>query len=115
MGWPRIPLPGWPTPGSAGILPASDVAEALAQSAARGRELAALLDPDTPVPGVTTGTLRPDIAAIAVPATVDGRNMTGDDFALTAGWGHYGTGEAVMPGQGRVVEREYTAANAPLW
>ena len=45
---------------------------------------------------------------IAVPATVDGRNMTGDDFALTAGWGHYGTGDAVMPGQGRIVEREYT-------
>jgi len=58
---------------------------------------------------VTTGTLRPDIAAIAVPATADGRNMTGDDFALAAGWGHYGTGDAVMPGQGRVVEREYTA------
>ena len=34
--------------------------------------------------------------------------MTGDDFALTAGWGHYGTGDAVMPGQGRIVEREYT-------
>ena len=106
MDWPRIPLPGWPTPGSAGILPAAD---ALAQSAARGRQLAALLDPDTPVPGVTTGTLRPEIAPIAVPATVDGRNMDGDDFALTAGWGHYGTGEAVMPGQGRIVEREYTA------
>jgi len=30
MEWPRIPLPGWPTPGSAGILPASDAAEALA-------------------------------------------------------------------------------------
>ena len=109
MEWPRIPLPGWPTTGSAGILPASDAASDLAQSAARGRELAALLDPDTSVPDVTTGTLRPDIAAIAVPATVDGRNMTGDDFALTAGWGHYGTGDAVMPGQGRVVERDYTA------
>ena len=109
MDWPRIPLPGWPTPGSAGILPASDAAQALAHSAARGRQLAALLDPDTPVPGVTTGTLRPDIATIAVPATVDGRNMDGDDFALTAGWGHYGTGEAVMPGQGRIVERDYTA------
>ena len=108
MDWPRIPLPGWPLPGSAGILPAS-AAAALAQSAARGRELAALLDPDTPVPGVTTGTLRPEVSAIAVPATVDGRNITGDDFALTAGWGHYGTGEAVMPGQGRVVERDYTA------
>ena len=106
MDWPRIPLPGWPVPGSAGILPAAD---ALAQSAARGRQLAALLDPDTPVPGVTTGTLRPEIAALAVPATVDGRNMAGDDFALTAGWGHYGTGDAVMPGQGRIVERAYTA------
>ena len=103
MEWPRIPLPGWPDGD------ASEAAEALAQSAARGRELAALLDPDTSVPGVTTGTLRPDIAAIAVPATADGRNMTGDDFALTAGWGHYGTGDAVMPGQGRVVERDYTA------
>ena len=109
MDWPRIPLPGWPTPGSAGILPASAATQALTRSAARGRQLAALLDPDTPVPGVTTGTLRPDISTLAVPATVDGRNMTGDDFALTAGWGHYGTGEAVMPGQGRIVEREYTA------
>ena len=109
MDWPRIPHPGWPTSGSAGILPASGATEALAQSAARGRKLAALLDPDTPVPGVTTGTLRPETATIAVPATVDGRNMAGDDFALTAGWGHYGTGDAVMPGQGRVVERDYTA------
>ena len=109
MEWPRIPIPGWPTPGSAGILPASDAAKALTQSAARGRELAALLDPETPVPGVTTGTLRPEVATIAVPATVNGRNMDGDDFALTTGWGHYGTGDAVMPGQGRVVERHYTA------
>ena len=108
MDWPRIPLPGWPVPGSAGILPAADAAAALAESAARGRQLAALLDPDTPVPGVTTGTLRPDIAALVVPATVDGRNMTGDDFALTAGWGHHGTGDAVMPGQGRIVGRAYT-------
>ena len=43
-----------------------------------------------------------------MPATTDGRNMTGKDFELTAGWGHYGTGKAVMPGQGYIVEREYT-------
>ena len=103
MEWPRIPLPGWPD----GDAP--EAAETLARSATRGRELAALLDSDTPVPGVTTGTLRSDIATIAVPATVAGRNMAGDDFALTAGWGHYGTGDAVMPGQGRIVERDYTA------
>ncbi len=102
MGWPRIPLPGWPHGEVDGA------AEALAASAARGRELAALLDPETPVPGVTQGSLRPEISPIAVPATTDGRNMTADDFALTAGWGHYGTGDAVMPGQGRVFERAYT-------
>ena len=102
MEWPRIPLPGWPNGGD------RESAKALAKSAARGRDLAALLDPDTPVSGVTEGALRSDIAAIAVPATIDGHNMTGDDFALTAGWGHYGTGDAVMPGQGRLVERAFT-------
>ncbi len=102
MEWPRIPLPGWPDGGAGGA------ADELARSAARGRELAALLDPDTPVPGVTRAPLRPEIAAVAVPATVDGRNMAGEDFAVTAGWGRYGQGGAVMPGQGRVVERAYT-------
>ena len=104
MEWPRIPLPGWPdgdTPGAA---------DELRASAARGRELAALLDPETPVAGVTVGTLRPELAAIAVPSTAGGRNMIDDDFALTVGWGHFGTGDAVMPGQGRAVERDYTAA-----
>ena len=101
MEWPRIPLPGWPN----GDIPGS--ADKLAASAARGRELAHLLDSDTPVPGVTAGTLRPGVAPIAVPATVGGHNMSGDDFSVTAGWGHFGQGEAVMPGQGRVVERPY--------
>ena len=103
-----------PFPGGAGgsrtAPTAEQAAETLAVSAARGRELARLLDSDTPVPGVTTGQLRPEIAAIAVPATTHGRNMTGDDFAVTAGWGHFGSGEAVMPGQGRVVERACTQA-----
>ena len=102
MEWPRIPLPGWPDGDADGA------AGELAVSAARGRELAALLDSDTPVPGVTEGALCPEIAYVAVPSTVDGGNMAGDDFALTASWGHYGQGEAVMPGQGRVVERPYT-------
>ena len=99
MEWPRIPLPGWPDGDIGGA------AEGLAASAERGREVPRLLDPETPVPGVTVGDLRPELAAIAVPTTVDGRNMTGDDFAVTAGWGHFGAGGAVMPGQGRTVER----------
>ena len=101
MEWPRIPLPGWPD----GDAP--EAADELRTSAARGRELAALLDPETPVPGVTSGTLRPELAAIALPSTADGHNMAGDDFALTAGWGHFGTGDAVMPGTGRSVARDY--------
>ena len=103
MEWPRIPLPGWPD---------GDVDEAageLEASAARGRELAALLDSDTPVAGVTEGEPCPETGVIAVPSKVDGGNILGDDFALTAGWGHFGQGQAVMPGQGRVFERPYTA------
>ena len=80
---PRIPLPGWPDGGGEGV------AQAFARSAAWGRELARLLDPDTPVSSITESALRPEIA---VPATIDGHNMSGEDFALTAGWGHFGTG-----------------------
>ena len=102
MGWPRIPLPGWP----GGVAEGSSAR--FAAGAEQGRELAALLDGNAPVAGVTHGALRAEIAAVAVPATVDGANMSGEDFAVTAGWGHYGRGGAVMPGQGRVVERPYT-------
>ena len=104
MEWPRIPLPGWPDGDAAGA------AAELTASAAQGRELAALLDCNADVDGVTTGALWPQLAFIAIPATVDGGNLVGDDFAVTAGWGHFGQSDAVMPGQGRVVERDYTAA-----
>ena len=40
--------------------------------------------------------------------------MAGDDFALTAGWGHLGAGDAVMPGQGRLAERAAPAAAAAV-
>ena len=118
MEWPRIPLPGWPADnqsnmdgqdsGAAAVLP--EQRQAFCATAARGRELAQLLDSDAPVPGVTSAPLRPELAAIAVPSTTDGRNMAGDDFAVTAGWGRFGVGQAVMPGAGRATERAYTAA-----
>ena len=114
---PRIPLPRWSDLSAQSGTGETDVAaeveeasETLTGSVARGRELAALLDPETPVPGVTTGQLRPEIASIAVPATTHGHNMFGDEFGLTAGWGHFGSGQAVMPGQGRAAERAYTGS-----
>ena len=31
--------------------------------------------------------------------------MADEDFSVTTGWGHYGQGDAVMPGRGRAIER----------
>ena len=98
MEWPRIPLPGWPA-GETAV-----AAQSLARSAARGRTIGALLDSERPVPSGAGIHLRPEIA---VPSTVAGRQMAEDDFAVSADWGRYGTGDTVMPGQGRVVERPY--------
>ena len=96
--WPRVPLP--------------DNAELLRASAALGARVAALLDPDTPVPGVTAGTIQPVLATIALPTKRDGGSMTEADRALTAGWGHAGKGGAVMPGRGRSITRDYAPDEA---
>ncbi len=84
MGWPRIPLP-------------SDAAE-FAASAERGRLLARLLDTESNVDDL----LDP---SIAVPTKIDGTQMQPADFTVTAGWGHFGANQAVMPGQGKVERR----------
>ena len=102
MEWPRIPLLGWPDGQSDGA------SNALVSSAARGRELARLLNTEVPVTGITQDTLQPEIVAIAVPSVRDGRNIIGDDFAVTVGWGHFGAGQRVMPGRGQAVERAFT-------
>ena len=39
--------------------------------------------------------------------TAAGRKMTGDDFTLNTGWGHYGTSDAVIPAKA-IVKRAYT-------
>ena len=102
MEWPRIPLPLWPEGGSG-------AAEELTGVARRGRLIARLLDADRLEPGVTEPPLRPEFKAIAIPDSIDGSYWSGDDFAVTAGWGRNGSGEAVMPGRGRSRERDYSA------
>jgi hypothetical protein len=95
--FPRVPLP--------------DSKELLLATATLGRQIAALLDTETPVPGVTTGTIRPELSRIAVISHASGGQLNPDagDFAVTAGWGHTGKGGVTMPGKGKVVERDYTA------
>ena len=102
--WRRIRDQDWP---------ASHNADLLHASSALGARVAALLDPDTPVPGITSGAIQPAIQAIAVPAKRGGSAMTEADRTLTAGWGHAGKGGAVMPGRGRIVKRAYTSHEAP--
>jgi predicted helicase len=92
--WPRIPLPA--------------TREALLASAALGREVAALLDTETAVPGVTSGTVRDELKTIAVVSNVGGGMLTPAEFALTAGWGSGGQGSATMPGKGKTEPRVCT-------
>jgi Type ISP C-terminal specificity domain len=91
--WPRVPLP--------------DNAALVRSSAELGSRVAALLDPETPVLGVTTGALNPALSAIAIPTKQHATTMREADRMLTAGWGHAGKDGAVMPGRGRILSRDY--------
>lgn len=93
--WPRIPLP--------------DSRKTLEASAALGRQLAALLDTEADVPGVTSGKLEPIIRTLGVLTKVGGGNLDPDaaELAVTAGWGHAGKEGVTMPAKGRIVQRPY--------
>lgn len=90
QGWPRIPLPG--------------DADLLRASAALGERLAALLDPETNVPGLGQGLL----ASIAIPSTVPGATR---DWCLN-GWGSRTDKGVTMPGRGKTDLRPYGATEA---
>lgn len=99
MDWPRVPIPG-----DAGVL---------THSAGLGEALSLLLNPETPAPGVSTGTLRPGLRILALPAKRNGAALDTADLALTAGWGstqNAGGGAIVMPGRGLTQTRDYTPA-----
>ena len=76
--WPRLPLSG--------------DAETLRVSAVLGEELIRLLDPEEEVPGVTAGSLRPELAAIAVPTKRGGGGLA------TTPWHSPRTGATGMAG-----------------
>ena len=89
--WPRIPLPVG--------------REALLTSAAFGRQVAVLLDTETPVPGVTAGAIRDVLKPVAVISRLGGGPLQPEEFRLTAGWGHAGKAGVTMPGRGKLVAR----------
>lgn len=90
MDWPRIPLAG--------------KADVLKASAALGAQVAALLDAERDVPGVSSGALSAGLAVIALPK--------GKDFQLVMDWGSVQTNKngsrIVMPGDGKITTRPWT-------
>jgi len=94
LGWPRVPLP--------------NSEQALRSSVQLGSQVAALLDPEASISGITSGNIRPELKIIANISRQGGGNLdpSAGDLCITVGWGH-GT-DVVMPGLGRASERGYT-------
>jgi len=93
MCWPRVPLP------------AESVV--LRHSAELGRRLSDLLDPDTPVSGVTSGPINQQIRHLATLRHDEAKTIdpASGDLEITAGWGHMGRDGIAMPGSGKLLER----------
>jgi len=100
--WPRIPLP--------------KARDSLVASATLGRQVAALLNTEVPVPGVTAGKIREELKIVAVFQRVDGKPAKPEsgDLDLTAGWGHGGKGGIIMPGKGKLIRRNKGACDTYL-
>ncbi len=98
-GWPRFPLPS--------------TLAGLRASASLGARVAALLDTDEPVAGVTAGQMAAPYSIFGRLIRRGGGSLGAPELAVTVGWGRGGSGQPVMPGQGRIVERD-TYANEEL-
>jgi Type ISP C-terminal specificity domain len=94
LDWPRIPLPA--------------KKKVLLDSAKLGQQVAALLDTEKPVVGVTSGAIRKDLKPLGTIQRIDGKQIGRKkaELEVTAGWGHAGKGGVCMPGKGKIVERK---------
>lgn len=98
LAWPRIPLPAAP--------------ETLTASGKLGAQVAALLDVLQPVAGVTQGAIRPELRVIGNVAKTGGGTLdpAAGELAVAVNWGYRNPQGAIMPGNGRALEREWTGA-----
>jgi hypothetical protein len=94
--WPHIPLP---TRG-----------DLLLVSADLGTELAGYLDAQSPADGVTVGSLRPEMRTLGIASRIGGGPLSQSELGIVAGWGHAGQNGVTMPGQGKLIERDYSGA-----
>ena len=103
--WPRLPLPA--------------SLAALVASAALGREVAALLDVRQPVPGVTHGTIRPELLPLGAihrrPGAPDDQlNSAEGHIGLRARWGTR-SGGTVLPGAGTTTPTPDAPDHLDIW
>jgi hypothetical protein len=93
--WPRVPLPA--------------SRDDLIRSADFGRKVAALLDPETRVDGVTAGKIRPELLRIGKATKMGGSRFdeSAGDCDVIARWGICGKGGVCMPSSGRIERRPF--------
>ena len=101
LDWARVPIPRH--------------ADLLTRSACLGEALAALLNPEKQVVGISKGNPRPGVTLLGLPMKEGGVSLDTSDLSLTAGWGYFQidnkTGNRkTMAGQGLTVSRNYTSA-----
>jgi hypothetical protein len=92
--WPRIPLP--------------KSSELLLGSSLLGEQIADFLNSGSPIRDLSTWNFRSELKLLASPARTDGGSLKDTELELTAGWGHRGEAGVTMPGQGKLVERDYS-------
>lgn len=86
--WPRVPLP--------------NESALLDTSVALGAQVAALLDIEADVPGVTSGSVAEHLRVLG--------GVSATDLRVTAGWGSRDSKSRINPGRGKTETRDWTEA-----